>query len=154
MAWLIQGLPADLDSRERHELESAIYRRVPTARRHMIAARRADAIRQRSFIHHFVAQLVVPLQLMCAYFVALLAQAIQLERKHKVTEQVIRCSGELGYTVGKSGLKLSEAVYNNGGAKVCAMVVALATYVADEVVKGISDGIRESRRGLQEDEYR
>lgn len=98
-----------------------------------------------------IVQLVGPMQILWAYLLTLLGHAIYLERKYKVTEHVVKHSGELGYTVGKNGVKLSGVIYHNGGARVGAVLTDAVAYVADGVVKGISDGIREACLELKED---
>ncbi|KAJ4390549.1 hypothetical protein N0V93_004145 [Gnomoniopsis smithogilvyi] len=162
LAWLLQGLPRDLDDQERQDLTRSMpppllgeingrrgHRRGGPSLRH------ADATGGRSFIQRVVAalivQLIVPMQFLWAYLITLLGHAVYLERKYKVTEHVVKHSSELGYTVGKNGVKLSGVIYKNGGARVGAVITDAVAYVADGVVKGISDGIREACLELKED---
>lgn len=118
--------------------------------------RGTTAPEDRSLIQRIVAAMVVrlvgPLQFLWTYLIMLLSLAAQIERKYKVTQLVVKHSGELGYTVGKRGVKLSGAIYKNGGARVGAVVTDAAAYVADGLVKGISDGIREACLELREEE--
>ncbi|KAK7748550.1 hypothetical protein SLS53_000570 [Cytospora paraplurivora] len=172
VAWLIHGLPEDLDQHERTELIRAMpaallegaYRTSPSSSRLSYPSsaaassssapfhsrRRSSSSDHRSLMHRAVqaavAQLLVPLQLMWAYLVLLLGLAAELERRYNLTEQVVRHSGELGYTVGKRGVRLSEAIYSNGGARrMGRLVTGAVTYTAEGLVRGVSDGIRESR---------
>lgn len=170
VAWLIHGLPEDLDQHERTELVRAMpaallegaYRTSPSASRSSYPSsstpqrhgrrRRASlaSADHRSLMHRAVqaavAQLLLPLQLLWAYLVLLLGLAVQLERRYDLAEKVVRRSGELGYTVGKRGVRLSEAIYSNGGARrIGRLVTGAVTYTAEGLVRGVSDGIRESR---------
>lgn len=163
VAWLLQGLPEDLDAHERNELvramptslleEMEVERVGDTSSTHQQLVRRqrrpptlstTEPFDDRSLVHRAVAavvvQLMLPLQLFWAYFVMLLSRALTLERKYKVTEQVVKHSGELGYTMGKRGVKLTGTIYNNGGSRVGQGLL----YVADGLVKGIRDGIQEA----------
>lgn len=164
VTWLLQGLPDDLDSGERADLLKALPDSllVEMNRSHRGGTRwigpSASSANDRSLMQRAVAalvlQLIVPMQFLWAYVLMLLMYAVQLERRYKVTEHVVKHSGELGYTVGRRGVKLSGAIYNNGGAKVGAMVTDAAAYLADGLVKGISDGIREACVELRETEDR
>lgn len=160
VAWLVHGLPENLDQHERTELIRAMpaallaeaYKTSPSGSRSSYPSspyHSRSPSGHRSLVHRtvqaVVAQLMIPLQLMWAYFIILLGQAIQLEREYRITEQVVKHSGELGYTVGKHGVKLSEAIYSNGGARVGQLVTGAVTYTAQGLVKGISDGIKEAR---------
>ncbi|KAK2613626.1 hypothetical protein N8I77_000526 [Diaporthe amygdali] len=174
VAWLVHGLPEDLDKHERTELIRAMppalleeaHRTPPSSQPaarpsypsssstspssnygYLMGGGVGDAGRtlvQRA-ARALVVQLLVPLHLLWAYVVVLLGRAVQLERKYKVTEQVVRHSGELGYEVGRGGVKLSGVIYNHGGARVGHLVTNMVAYTADGLVKGISDGIREAR---------
>ncbi|KAJ0118061.1 hypothetical protein J7T55_014514 [Diaporthe amygdali] len=174
VAWLVHGLPEDLDKHERTELIRAMppalleeaHRTPPSSQpaarpsypsssstspssnyAYLMGGGVGDAGRtlvQRA-ARALVLQLLVPLHLLWAYVVVLLGRAVQLERKYKVTEQVVRHSGELGYEVGRGGVKLSGVIYNHGGARVGHLVTNMVAYTADGLVKGISDGIREAR---------
>lgn len=167
VAWLLQGLPEDLDAYERNEL----VRAMPDCLLEEIEAERngnassphqqqltrrernpratppppsTEPYDDRSLVQRTVAavvvQLMFPLQIFWAYFMILLSRAFYLERKYKVTEQVVKHSGELGYTMGKRGVKLTGTIYNNGGSRVGQGLL----YVADGLVKGIRDGIQEA----------
>lgn len=163
LAWLLQGLPQDLDDQERQDLTRSMpppllgeMNSISGHRRRGPSIRHANGAHGgRSFIQRMVAalivQLIVPMQFIWAYLITLLGHAVYLERKYKVTEHVVKHSGELGYTVGKNGVKLSGVIYNNGGARVGAVITDAVAYVADGVVKGISDGIREACLELKED---
>lgn len=166
VAWLLQGLPEDLDAHERNELVRAmpdsLLEEMEKERQgggasstHPQLARRqrnppvppppsTEPFDDRSLVHRAVAavvvQLMFPLQIFWAYFITLLSRAVYLERKYKVTEQVVKHSGELGYTMGKRGVKLTGTIYNNGGSRVGQGLL----YVADGLVKGIRDGIQEA----------
>lgn len=166
VAWLLQGLPDDLEVHERNELVRAmpdslleemeiVERRSGASNNHAQLARRerkspaalpppSEPFDDRSLVHRAVAavvvQLMLPLQIFWAYFITLLSRAVYLERKYKVTEQVVKHSGELGYTMGKRGVKLTGTIYNNGGSRVGQGLL----YVADGLVKGIRDGIQEA----------
>lgn len=170
LAWLMQGLPDDLDAGERSDLMRAMpgtlldemSRRSGgggggSGRRLGPPGNRgASAAQQRTLIQRVVAALVVrlvgPLQFLWTHLLLLLTMLAQMERKYKVTELVVRHSGELGYTVGKRGVKLSGTIYKHGGARVGAVVTDAAAYVADGLVKGIGDGIREACLELREAE--
>lgn len=165
LAWLIQGLPHDLNASERNDLMRAMPGTLLDEMSHRTGGRRlgpsrrgATAPEDRSLIQRVVAAMVVrlvgPLQFLWAYLIMLLTLAAQMERKYKVTQLVVKHSGELGYTVGKRGVKLSGAIYKNGGARVGAVVTDAAAYVADGLVKGIGDGIREACLELREAEAR
>ncbi|ROW09350.1 hypothetical protein VMCG_02541 [Cytospora schulzeri] len=161
VSWLIHGLPEDLDQHERTELIRAMpaallgeaYKTSPSGSRLSYPSSSPYHSRSssdhRSLMHRtvqaVVAQLLIPFQLMWAYLIILLGQAVQLERRYRVTEQVVRHSGELGYTVGRRGVRLSEAIYSNGGARIGQLVTGAVTYTAEGLVRGISDGIREAR---------
>lgn len=166
LAWLIQGLPHDLNASERDDLVRAmpgtlmeeVSHRTSGGRRLGASRRGMTAPEDRSLIQRFVAAVVVrligPLQFLWAYLLMLLTLAAQVEREYKVAQMVVRHSGELGYRVGKRGVKLSGAIYKNGGARVGAVVTDAAAYVADGLVKGISDGIREACLEMQDAEAR
>lgn len=182
VAWLVHGLPEDLDKHERTELIRAMppslleeAHRTPAAQQHAAAARPlypsssssssslssayygyfgrssegsrggvvGDAVQRAT--RALVMQLLVPLHILWAYAVLLLGRAVQLEREYKVAEQVVKHSGELGYSAGRGGVRLSGVIYNHGGARVGHLVTNVVAYTADGLVKGISDGIREAR---------
>ncbi|KUI68838.1 hypothetical protein VM1G_04394 [Cytospora mali] len=153
VAWLIHGLPEDLDQHERTELMRAMppallgeaYKISPSASRSSYPSSEDHRSLMHRAVQAVVAQLMVPFQLMWVYLIVLLGRAVQLERKYRVTEQVVRHSGELGYTVGKRGVRLSEAIYSHGGARIGQLVTGAVTYTAEGLVRGISDGIREAR---------
>lgn len=179
VAWLVHGLPDDLDKHERTELIRAMppalleeAHRTPVSQQQPARARplypssssssvygyfgggsagggggvggAGLALAQR-FARALVMQLLVPLHMLWAYVVVLLGRAVQLEREYKVAEQVVKHSGELGYGVGRGGVRLSGVIYNHGGARVGHLVTNVVAYTADGLVKGISDGIREAR---------
>lgn len=180
VAWLVHGLPDDLDKHERTELIRAMppslleeAHRTPASQQQPASARpfyypsssssvygyfggnssvstvggvgdAGLALAQR-FARALVVQLLVPLHMLWAYVVLLLGRAVQLEREYKVAEQVVKHSGELGYGVGRGGVRLSGVIYNHGGARVGHLVTNVVAYTADGLVKGISDGIREAR---------
>lgn len=160
VAWLVHGLPEDLDQHERTELIRAMPPALlEEARRTSPSGSRLSypspphggrpAPDRRSLMHRAVqaavAQLLAPFQLLWACLVALLGRAFQLERRYGVTERVVRRSGELGYMLGRRGVRLSEAIYSNGGARAGQLVTGAVAYTAEGLVKGISDGIREAR---------
>lgn len=170
LAWLLQGLPHELDDHERQDLLRAMPpyllgetdrhrggggRRRPGRHPSSRTAGGGGGDGDRSLIQRVVAalivQLIVPLQVLWAYLATLLGHAMYLERKYKVTEHVVKHSGELGYAMGKNGVKLSGVIYHNGGARVGAVLTDAVAYVADGVVKGISDGIKEACLDLRED---
>lgn len=179
VAWLVHGLPDDLDKHERTELIRAMppalleeAHRTPVSQQQQPAGTRPPypsslsssavygyfgggtgaggmgdagwALAQRA-ARALVVQLLVPLHVLWAYVVVLLGRAVQLERRYKVAEQVVKHSGELGYGVGRGGVRLSGVIYNHGGARVGHLVTNVVAYTADGLVKGISDGIREAR---------
>lgn len=182
VAWLVHGLPDDLDKHERTELIRAMppalldeAHRTPASsyQQHQPAGARQFypspssspsssvygyfgggsaggvgdagwALAQRA-ARALVVQLLVPLHMLWAYVVVLLGRAVRLEREYKVAEQVVKHSGELGYGVGRGGVRLSGVIYNHGGARVGHLVTNVVAYTADGLVKGISDGIREAR---------
>lgn len=173
LAWLLQGLPQDLDEIERADLRRAIPPQLVGCEtdQHRIGgggpnSRRLGAPSQgrgddagtdgRSFIRRVIAALIVqifvPLQWLWACFVALLARAVYLERKYQVAELVLKHSGELGYTMGRSSVRLSGMIYNHGGARVGAVLTDAVAYVAEGVFKGVSDGLREACLALKERE--
>lgn len=166
VAWLVHGLPEDLDQHERTEviramppaLLEAAYEASPSASRisypssspyHRHGRSSSASADHRSLMHRavqaLVAQLMIPFQILWVYLIMLLGRAVQLERRYKVTEKVVHHSGELGYAVGKQGVWLSEAIFNNGGARFGQLVTGTVTYTAQGLVRGISDGIREAR---------
>lgn len=177
LAWLLQGLPQDLDEQERQDLTRSMpshllqggemdrnrgHRRLgaPSSSSQRTGKRRSRRSDDdsRSFIQRAIAALIVqligPMQILWAYLLTLLSHAVYLERKYKVTEHVVKHSGELGYTMGKNGVKLSGVIYHNGGARVGAVLTDAVAYVADGVVKGVSDGIREACLELEKDRDR
>lgn len=99
-----------------------------------------------------IVQLVAPVQFFWAYFVVLLGYAVYLERKYKVAEVVVKCSGAMGYSVGVNGVRCVGVVYQHGGARVGAVITEAVAYVCDGVLKGVSDGIREACLELKEGE--
>lgn len=190
VAWLVHGLPDDLDKHERAELIRAMppnlleeAHRTPTSRlseatvypssgpqatttttpstsvygyyfggssgsmsmsMSMSVSEAGWALAQR-LLHAVWLQLLVPLHMLWAYLLVLLGRARRLEREYQVAEQVVKHSGEVGYGLGKGGVRLSGLVYNHGGARVGHLVTNVVAYTADGLVKGISDGIREAR---------
>ncbi|KAI3397766.1 hypothetical protein diail_10419 [Diaporthe ilicicola] len=178
VAWLVHGLPDDLDKHERTELIRAMppalleeAHRTPPPSSQPAAARpqfypssgpssssggygsslmgggswgEGDTWGRRA-ARALVSQFLVPLHLLWAYVVVLIGRALRLERKYKVAEQVVKHSGELGYEVGRGGVRLSGVIYSHGGARVGHLVTNVVAYTADGLVKGISDGIREAR---------
>ncbi|KKY38572.1 hypothetical protein UCDDA912_g01409 [Diaporthe ampelina] len=174
VAWLVHGLPDDLDKHERTELIRAMppalleeAHRTPVSQQqsppypsssasssssssaygYLVGGGVGEAgitLVQRAF-RTLVMQLLVPLHMLWAYVIVLLGRALQLEREYKVAEQVVKHSGELGYGVGRGGVRLSGVIYNHGGARVGHLVTNVVAYTADGLVKGISDGIREAR---------
>lgn len=176
VAWLVHGLPDDLDKHERTELIRAMpptlldeAHRTPVSRQqappypsssttsssssssaygYLVGgggvSEAGVTLVQRAF-RALVMQLLIPLHMLWAYVVVLLGRAVQLEREYKVAEQVVKHSGELGYGVGRGGVRLSGVIYNHGGARVGHLVTNVVAYTADGLVKGISDGIREAR---------
>ncbi|KAG8168230.1 hypothetical protein KVR01_003919 [Diaporthe batatas] len=189
VAWLVHGLPDDLDKHERTELIRAMppslweeAHRTPTSRQpgappypsssstsssssssstttppppsgygYYYLGASSGAMGEAGWtlaqrlLHAAWLQLLVPLHMLWAYVLVLLGRAGRLEREYKVTEQVVKHSGELGYGVGKGGVRLSGVIYNHGGARVGHLVTNVVAYTADGLVKGISDGIREAR---------
>lgn len=179
VAWLVHGLPDDLDKHERTELIRAMppslldeAHRTPASYQQQPPLYPSSspsssvygyfggsgggggmvpdvvdagcALAQR-LARALVVQLLVPLHMLWAYVVVLLGRAVRLEREYKVAEQVVKHSGELGYGVGRGGVRLSGVIYNHGGARVGHLVTNVVAYTADGLVKGISDGIREAR---------
>lgn len=179
VAWLVHGLPDDLDKHERTELIRAMppslleeAHRTPASQQQTATARPLTPSSSSSVYGYFgggsgssvgggvgdagwtlaqrcaralIVQLLVPLHVLWAYVILLMGRAVQLEREYKVAEQVVKHSGELGYEVGKGGVRLSGVIYNHGGARVGHLVTNVVAYTADGLVKGISDGIREAR---------
>ncbi|CAN8102733.1 unnamed protein product [Discula destructiva] len=161
---LLRALPNDLDDHERTDLRRAMpphllgemdrHHHLHHHHHHRLsgAGRRE---RNRGLIQRVVAtlivQLVVPMQFFWALFVFLLGHAVYLERKYKLAELFVKHSGELGYVMGKKGVKLSGVIYKHGGARVGAVVTDTVAYVADGVLKGVTDGIREACMELRED---
>ncbi|KAL1874434.1 hypothetical protein Daus18300_003452 [Diaporthe australafricana] len=174
VAWLVHGLPDDLDKHERTELIRAMppalldeaHRTPPSP--HPAPARPCyppssssssplsyydslmgggggDTLAQRAG-RALLVQLLVPLHLLWAWALVLLGRALRLERKYKVAEQVVKHSGELGYEVGRGGVRLSGVIYSHGGARVGHLVTNVVAYTADGLVKGIRDGIRDQAR--------
>lgn len=177
VAWLVHGLPDDLDKHERTELIRAMppslleeAHRTPASQQQAATARPLSSsssvygyfgggggssvgagvgdagwtLAQR-LARAVIVQLLVPLHFLWAYVLLLMGRAVQLEREYKVAEQVVKHSGELGYGVGRGGVRLSGVIYNHGGARVGHLVTNVVAYTADGLVKGISDGIREAR---------
>lgn len=185
VAWLVHGLPDDLDKHERTELIRAMppslleeAHRTPASQQPGPPYAMSSSSSTSSSVYDYyfggsmvsnvssmgvsgvseagwtlaqralralLVQLLVPLHMLWAYAVLLLGRACQLEREYKVAEQVVKHSGELGYGVGRGGVRLSGVIYNHGGARVGHLVTNVVAYTADGLVKGISDGIREAR---------
>lgn len=179
VAWLVHGLPDDLDKHERTELIRAMppslleeAHRTPASQQTAIARPLSSSSSSPSSVYGYfgggsgssvggvgdagwtlaqrlaravIVQLLVPLHMLWAYVILLMGRAVQLEREYKVAEQVVKHSGELGYGVGRGGVRLSGVIYNHGGARVGHLVTNVVAYTADGLVKGISDGIREAR---------
>lgn len=182
VAWLVHGLPDDLDKHERTELIRAMppalleeAHRTPASQHPEPPYSSSTSSTSSSVYAYFggsvsgvssigvsgvgeagwtlaqrllralVVQLLVPLHMLWAYVLLLLGRAYELEREYQVAEQVVKHSGELGYGVGRGGVRLSGVIYNHGGARVGHLVTNVVAYTADGLVKGISDGIREAR---------
>lgn len=75
---------------------------------------------------------------------------MRLERRYGLGEQIVRHAVDVGYALGKTGVRMSGKVYSNGGAKAVATVTGAVAYVADGVVKGVSDGVREAWLEVQQ----
>lgn len=115
---------------------------------------RLEARRRSSLIHRVVAalvlQLVAPLQILWSLLIALLTLCVRLERRYGLGEQIVRHAVDVGYALGKTGVRLSGKVYSNGGARAVTTVTGTVAYVVDGVLKGVSDGVREAWLEVQQ----
>lgn len=161
LTYLLRGLPPNLEPSEAAQLQSAL---PPTLKarnnsggsgsgspfRSRSGSRMPDSgaeAHHRSFIHRAVQMVVVNLLLLAhfvlPYAVMLLKSAASLERKYKVSETLVGHGMTFFNAVGSRGSRVVEVVLNAGDGRSGECARGVATWLLEEVTRGVSDGLGE-----------
>ncbi|KAJ9138926.1 hypothetical protein NKR23_g8229 [Pleurostoma richardsiae] len=149
VSFLLKGLPRDLDESEMIALGSSL----PTTFGSMSAtgglpnSASSQAYGERNVLHRsiqtVVVKLFVLLHLIMPYVIFLLRQLAQLERKYKVSENVVGQTIELANAFGRCSVSLSGTIYNMSDGKVGQALANVFAWAIEGVAGGISDGVGE-----------
>ena len=140
ISYLLQGLPSDLTSQEKHRLEETL----PISIKCSIFPERADAESQApSLLHRSVASLTVflclILRLALPYIKYFLTGARDYERTHHVTEKLLALSVNTMDAFSRKSVQVVGPMLDNK------MVVGTIAYCIEGTYGGLNEGLREGK---------
>lgn len=150
VTYLLKGLPRDLDACEMKQIQSALppdLRSQETLQDHPESDRIMSITSQRSFLHRGVQMAVVNfiffVHLLIPYFMFLLKQVAQVERRYKVSETLVSHGKEVMNVLGKQSISLTEAISHMNDGKVGQSILDVVSWTIAGVTQGIYDGVGE-----------
>lgn len=144
VSYLLKALPQDLD-----ESELAVIRRsLPkTMEEQNGQGRLTNGPENPNLLHRSIQRVVVKifilLHLIMPYVIFFFRQAAQLERKYKVSENVVGQAMDLANAFGRGSVTLSGAIFNMGDGKVGQALASACSWALEGVAGGLSDGVGE-----------
>lgn len=159
IAYLLKGLPSDLDRTEvtvlRKSLPASIVRETFLAeggnaakqQQHRHFQQSHKGSRGQSFVHRgmrmLVARAIVMFCIVWPYVLFLLGQVAHYERKYKVSENIVGQSIELANAFGRQSVSISGAIYNMGDGKVGQILTDAIAWFVRGVAGGFAEGVEE-----------
>ena len=144
VSYLLKALPQDLDESEL----AAIRRSLPkTMEEQNGQGRLTNGPENPNLLHRSIQRVVVKifilLHLIMPYVIFFFRQAAQLERKYKVSENVVGQAMDLANAFGRGSVTLSGAIFNMGDGKVGQALASACSWALEGVAGGLSDGVGE-----------
>ena len=153
VTYLLRGLPADMTPEETISLEAAVpqgviemrartnqYDLVPMSQGMQSAA-------EPTVLHKLTATIVfqtfVFIQFLLPYVKVLLANTIQLERKHQITKRLVNTSVTTVDELGRRSLRLSQTVCQMNDGKVGQAINDMTIWWVKGVTGGMQQGFEE-----------
>lgn len=149
ITYLLKGLPHDLDGTEVRQMRSALPAELAvseaSAPRSTNVAAQPVQFGQRSLLHRsvqtVVLNLVLLLHFLLPYCMLLVKQGARLERKYKVTEQVVSCGRGLVNAIGRHSVSFTESMSEFNDGRVGQSLLEALAWTVNGVSQGISDGV-------------
>lgn len=144
VSYLLKALPQDLDESELAVIRRSLPKPIDEANGQ---ARLANGPENPNLLHRSIQRVVVKifilLHLVMPYIIFFFQQAAQLERKYKVSKQVVGQAMDLANAFGRGSVTLSGAIYNMGDGKVGHALAGACSWALEGVAGGLSDGVGE-----------
>ena len=145
LAYLLHGLPQDLDDHEATTLEHAL----PPQLQHPNTNGRLASVEghsdARSLPHRALAsgivQLFLLLQILLPYIRCILRSAYEFERTHHVAERTVSASVSAADIIGKKSVEIAGGILRNSNGRIIQIAAALSIWWIEEVASGIHEGV-------------
>ena len=149
VAYLLQGLPNDLDANEVDQVRRALppslqVADASTARLHLKSG--SDGSKSgRSFLHRtvhlLVSNLILILGVLLPYLVLLFRLLARTERRYKVSEKIVGYGLDMANSVGQQSLSMGEVMCKANNGQLGRAVIGGLVWFVEGVSKGVSDGV-------------
>lgn len=154
LAYLLRGLPQDLDEYEAEQVCAALpvsvsHRRVDSLTQGRQGALLTDTGGEpgRSLLHRAVQRVVVSIifiiHVILPYLMQVFKFGARMERKYKVSERVVGHGMDFANMVGKQSVSVTDGVYKMNDGRIGRGVSDVAAWILDGITRGISDGVGE-----------
>lgn len=146
LAYLLNGLPQDLDASEAEQIRSSLPIRLRQDGQG-VARLDAGSDKPRSILHRLVQAAVMNLicifHFIMPYVVFIFKLSARMERKYKISEKLVGRGMDAATTLGKQGIILTESICKINDGKVGKALSEAVAWTVDGVTRGISDGVGE-----------
>jgi hypothetical protein len=139
LVYLLQALPHDLEPVEVRQLQNALPDELQVDWRSSSPRRARGNMLSRS-IAFIMLQCAIFLSFLLPVLMGLSDRCLQYEREHHVIQKLLASGGQALESAGERGLDLKDTVVRFGQGRVGAALLRGATWVAEGVVQGISEG--------------
>jgi hypothetical protein len=152
LTYLLRALPPDLDDYESEQIRFALPADLALSDRRLdqsrsLGWREDDTEGPRSFIHWLVQMTVVHVFLIVhfilPYVVLLLKFGIRVERRYRVSETLVEQVIGVLHVMGRHCSYAAEAVFRGSDGRAGQRLSNAVAWIAEEVTRGISDGVGE-----------
>lgn len=152
VAYLLRGLPRDLDETEVSVLSRALPSTVagvqPNARGQLAFPQYAsDGDMKPSMLHNttrmVVTRTIVWFCILWPYILFLLKWLAAYERKHRISDQVVAQGRALATACGRWTVGMSEAIVSKGDGRVGQALADAVAWTVHDMVAGVSEGVQD-----------
>ncbi|KAH8817377.1 hypothetical protein F5884DRAFT_248811 [Xylogone sp. PMI_703] len=156
LTYLLRALPPDLTAEEQLGIRGALPEGLvlplriqlnPAESSSSALQHNAGSTGTPSFLHRTVAStilnLFILLHFLLPYLKALLANAFEYERRHKISERVLSHGIDLADAWGKRRVTITEAISGIADGKVGRVIGETGSWIVEEVIGGLNEGVGE-----------
>jgi hypothetical protein len=152
LTYLLRALPPDLDDYESEQIRVALPADLALCDQRLdqsrpLAWREDDAEVPRSFIHRLVqmtvAHVFLIVHFILPYVLLLLRFGMRVERRYRVSETIVEQSIGMLHVIGRHCTHAAETVFRGSDGKAGQRLSSAVIWLAEEVTRGVSDGVGE-----------